>query len=57
MNEDCQIVLIGEDDSPITDPQPINLVHSLETAYIALVFLTKSLEGGKDSLPSCGIQA
>jgi len=57
MDEDCQIVLIGEDYSPVTDPKPVNLVHSLEAAYIALVFLTKSLDGSKNPLPSCGIQA
>src|SRR5436305_4701941 len=57
VDEDCQIVLIGEDYSPVTDPKPVNLVHSLETAHIALVFLTALLNGSKNSLPSCGIQA
>jgi hypothetical protein len=57
VDEDCQIVLIGEDHSPVTDPKPVNLVHSLEAAHIALVFLTKSLDGSKNPLPSCGIQA
>lgn len=57
VDEDCQIVLVGEDDSPVTDPKPVNLVHSLEAAHIALVFLTKSLDRSKNPLPSCGIQA
>jgi hypothetical protein len=57
VDEDCQIFLIGEDYSPVTDPKPVNLVHSLEAAHIALVFLTESLDGSKNPLPSCGIQA
>jgi hypothetical protein len=57
VDEDCQIVLIGEDDSPVADPKPVKLVHSLEAAHIALVFLTKSFDGSKNPLPSCGIQA
>ena len=48
VDENGQIVLISEDDSPVTDPKPVNLVHSLEAAHIALVFLTKSLDGSKN---------
>src|SRR6185295_17436172 len=57
VDEDCQVVLIGEDYSPVTDPKPVNLVHSLEAAHVALIFLTKPLDGSKDPLPSRGIHA
>ena len=52
MDENCQVVLIGEDDSPITDPKPVNLAHALEATHITLVFLTKPLDGSKNPLPS-----
>lgn len=45
VDENRQIVLIGEDDSPVTDPKPINLAYSLEAAHIATVFLAKPLDG------------
>jgi hypothetical protein len=57
VDEDCQVVLIGEDYSPLTDPKSVSFVHSLEAAHVALVFFTKSLDGSKNPLPSCGIQA
>ncbi len=52
MDEKGQVVLIGEDHSPVTDPKAVNLIDSMETEHIALAFLAKLLDGSKDSLPS-----